>query len=198
MSAEIVNVLIVSAGLALLWLILRGLRSCTIDSTRQDLYALRDEVFDYAMDQRNSVTFDSEAYKIMRSMVHGAIRYTHRMTLLHFLLHGVVARGVHSKSQGEFNGKWRAALEQLHPIDQQRMQEFRSQKNFIVIKHAARISPIVMVVACYWYVQVWLYALLPKQEASANALAHEHTSKFAGRLGVDEDNYHLGGGMSLT
>ena len=192
MNAEILNILIVGASLALVWLTLRALRSYKIDATRQDLYRLRDELFDYALSDQNGLDFDSQSYNIMRSTIHGAIRYTHRSTMLHLALQARIIRKNKAESMVDFSSTWQSALEELPPIDQQRMEEFRNEKNFIVIKHAASISPITILVALFFYARLMIEKGFKNFEASFAHEAHQQTSRIAAGLSVDEDNFRLG------
>ncbi len=49
-----------------------------IDILRQRLFALRDELFDFAMD--GYVRFDDPAYQLLRDLLNGTIRYAHNLT----------------------------------------------------------------------------------------------------------------------
>jgi|GEM_PF-2941053 len=48
-----------------------------IDVTRQQLFELRDRIFDLATEER--LNRDSEAYRVLREMFNSAIRFTHRL-----------------------------------------------------------------------------------------------------------------------
>lgn len=54
------------------------------DYTRQELFTLRDELFDYAAD--GHISFDDEAYLTTRTMINGVIRFTHSVSLTNWLM----------------------------------------------------------------------------------------------------------------
>jgi len=49
-----------------------------LDSFRQDLYKIRDDLFLYAADGK--ISFDDPAYKLSRDYLNGAIRYAHKIS----------------------------------------------------------------------------------------------------------------------
>ena len=49
-----------------------------IDLFRQQMFALRDELFDYAADE--NIGFDSAAYTLLRDLMNGFIRFAHNLT----------------------------------------------------------------------------------------------------------------------
>jgi hypothetical protein len=49
-----------------------------VDHFRQQMFALRDELFDFALD--GNIRFDDPAYKLLRSLMNGLIRHAHNLT----------------------------------------------------------------------------------------------------------------------
>ena len=66
------------------WLYFFEYRPLVVAQTRQRLFRVRDELFQKAA--TGIVAFDSEAYRIIRRMLNGSIRFTHELTLLHAVL----------------------------------------------------------------------------------------------------------------
>src|ERR1035438_863123 len=52
--------------------------SVRIDSFRQNMFALRDELFDYA--SSGKISFSDPAYRLLRQSMNGFIRHAHRLT----------------------------------------------------------------------------------------------------------------------
>lgn len=50
-----------------------------VDKLRQDLFAIRDKLFDEALDGK--INFDDDAYKISRQLINGMIRFAHRLSI---------------------------------------------------------------------------------------------------------------------
>src|SRR5438876_10530845 len=49
-----------------------------MDLFRQQMFALRDELFDFALDEK--IKFDDPAYTLLRHLINGFIRYAHNLT----------------------------------------------------------------------------------------------------------------------
>ena len=54
-----------------------------VDFTRQQLFEIRDELFDYALD--GGVAFANPAYTQLRDLINGLIRFAHRLTVWRLL-----------------------------------------------------------------------------------------------------------------
>lgn len=64
------------------WFYLRA--DYEVDSFRQEMFRLRDEMFDYASD--GAISYDHPAYIQLRGLANGLIRFAHRMTLWRILV----------------------------------------------------------------------------------------------------------------
>jgi hypothetical protein len=73
--------IVVVFGLVLLFKILPEVR---LDSFRQKMFGIRDELFDYAAD--GNISFDHPAYVSLRRQMNGFIRYAHHMTAFRILM----------------------------------------------------------------------------------------------------------------
>jgi AcrR family transcriptional regulator len=63
----------------LVWLVFFAYQAYRVDKLRQDLFTIRDELFDAALDGKISV--DDQAYKVSRQMMNGMIRFAHRLSI---------------------------------------------------------------------------------------------------------------------
>jgi hypothetical protein len=86
-------VIALNAGLlvGLWWLWFVGYRDYLVDRTRQDLFRIRDDLFDRAA--AGEIGFDMEAYKVTRATLNGMIHYAHELSVLRVLLTALVAPG---------------------------------------------------------------------------------------------------------
>jgi len=76
---EIVSTAHLAIGLFSLWfLYFFGWREHRIDAYRQGVFAVRDELFDFAAS--GAIRFDDPAYTTLRDLSNGLIRYAHRLT----------------------------------------------------------------------------------------------------------------------
>ncbi|MHB1512883.1 MAG: hypothetical protein ACYCTF_12740 [Acidiferrobacter sp.] len=89
------DLLVIVLNIALLvglwWLWFVGYRDYLVDRTRQDLFRLRDRLFDRAA--AGEIGFDVEAYKVTRATLNGMIHYAHELSVLRVLLTALIAPG---------------------------------------------------------------------------------------------------------
>lgn len=82
------DLLVIALNMALLvglwWLWFVGYRNYLVDRTRQDLFRIRDDLFDRA--KAGEIGFDAEAYKVTRATLNGMIHYTHELSAIRLLL----------------------------------------------------------------------------------------------------------------
>ena len=73
-----------SISLGLLWLLFAFFyRSYRVDYVREKLFTLRDELFSLA-ESGEGISFQDDAYIMLRSRINSTIRYAHRMTAVDF------------------------------------------------------------------------------------------------------------------
>ena len=81
---EIISAAHISIGLFALWLLyFFGWRGHRVDSFRQHIFAVRDDLFDYAAS--GAIRFDDPAYMTLRSIANGTIRFAHQLTFTRVL-----------------------------------------------------------------------------------------------------------------
>jgi hypothetical protein len=117
--------------LAITWLVFYADYHC--DSFRQKMFALRDELFDYA--ESGNLSFDHPAYVELRSLMNGMIRFAHRLTLGQLLVMMLSTR----KSTGGTNDFAARLAESLKPIKsgqvRNQMRRFHERATVLMVKH---------------------------------------------------------------
>ncbi len=89
-------------------------RDYRLDKVRQSLFALRDELFDLALDER--IAFDDPAYKMLRDTINGMIQFGHRYGLCDVVLFDLFGRTQIAQDMAtEYRQHWNAAIDQLTP-----------------------------------------------------------------------------------
>lgn len=83
-DAQLVTILTTWVSLFLLIVVLRLWSSLRLDRFRQSMFALRDEVFDYAAAE--NISFNDPAYRLLRKSMNGFIRYAHQLTFFRISL----------------------------------------------------------------------------------------------------------------
>ena len=104
-----------------------------VDIFRQEMFQLRDELFDFAM--QGEVGFDDPAYTLLRQLMNGFIRYAHNLTPFRvFFSFFLRRRTLPGPSAEDWNVSWKAALEKIPDRDKRnRMEAFHSRTTSLVI-----------------------------------------------------------------
>jgi hypothetical protein len=115
-----------------------------LDSFRQDMFAVRDELFDFAAE--GNIAFDHPAYVLLRRQMNGFIRYAHQLTVFRILMtaaiHGVLA----SPEPKDWRKEWAHAMEST-PSEyvKTRLYEFHKRAMILAFKRLIIGSPILWV-----------------------------------------------------
>src|SRR6266436_8516805 len=82
---EIVSALHFATGLFAMWVLyFICLREYKVDAFRQKLFAVRDELFDYA--RSGKIAFDDPGYTTLRNLMNALLRFTHRLTFARMIV----------------------------------------------------------------------------------------------------------------
>ena len=116
------------AGVAMLAAMVRLLHQQSVDSVRSELFALRDEMFLYAVDHQ---LLENEAYRDLRAQMNGFIRYAHEFTAMRVVGHLIVCDlfKVPTKS------RWPHLAERIKALgqdDRVRMEKFYEDQRLII------------------------------------------------------------------
>lgn len=127
-----------------IWLLLFWLyRDYCVDKFRQEMFALRDELFD--LGRAGTVSYSHPAYGLLRSTMNGFIRFGHRFTLLHALAITLIARErVDEKAEDSFPARWEKSTRDLSPEALEVLRRYRMRMHVLVLKHVLRSSPILV------------------------------------------------------
>lgn len=135
----------ISSGISILGLIILIFwlyRNYRIDTFRQQMFALRDEVFDYV--EESGVGFETRAYGVLRTTMNGYIRFAHRISLLHLLLFAVVTRHEIDPDSRSFEAIWTEATNAVPKQIAEKLDAYRERLNMLVVKHLVLNSPVLV------------------------------------------------------
>ena len=108
-----------------------------IDKTRQELFAIRDELFDYAAD--GNISFNHSAYGLLRITMNGMVRFTHKINLL-----GLVAISLSfysSRVPGNFRQKFEEEVNTIESMEaRKKLKEFHLRMNMVIVDHLIKSS----------------------------------------------------------
>lgn len=130
---ELLNAIILFGSLAALVYMFGFLfRKYHIDAFRQRIFAIRDELFDYAA--AGNISFDDPAYKMLRNLMNGYIRFGHRLSLLHiFIVMGLMFRSRHSSDLKHFEHQFTYSLAALTPETRDALTMYRERAEMNVL-----------------------------------------------------------------
>lgn len=113
-----------------------------VDSFRQKMFHLRDDLFDEA--RKNNLPFDSDAYGILRSTINGAIRFGHKLSLWQMITFLLLVK-VDSKSiEKPFSERLDSSLKGLSQEQAKIIRNYHEALNFLRVEHMLLSSPIVL------------------------------------------------------
>ena len=152
----------------LLWLMWLGWKDLFRDQARQRLFAIRDELLLAAV--KGEVPMSSDAHKLMRSMLNGAIRYMDRLTLFGVLKARHVLQ--HSDMEDHFNVAMRAAMDRLENDSEKKIiAKALEQVNEVLQEYLVRSNLIISTIS---YLALVLYLMhIPVKRASSWVLSKQ-------------------------
>ncbi len=92
-------------------LLLKYWSDARLDAFRQEMFTVRDELFDYAASGK--IAFDSSAYRLLRQMMNGYIRYGHQLTFFRINLTMIRIKLVGEVPVQDWSVKWDKALKNI-------------------------------------------------------------------------------------
>lgn len=143
MSKELVFT-IISSLLTLIGIgyLLTRYRALFMEAFRQDLFELRDEVFDFAKDGR--IPFSHPSYALLRLTINGYIRFAHERTLWH----GLVFTSMLSKEDKQyfdtkvsFKVRWAEATKGLDEDVKEQLTIYRDRMDSVAMRYFVLSAP---------------------------------------------------------
>jgi hypothetical protein len=121
-----------------------------LDAFRQELFAVRDELFDYAASGR--ISFQHPAYRLLRQSMNGFIRYAHRISVFQITMTLFMWK-VTQPGEPEYSWtkRWENALASIEDEEiTKQLKEFHTRVAVIVAERIVLGSPlfIALLVIC--------------------------------------------------
>lgn len=82
-----------------------------LDAFRQEMFIMRDELFDYAA--AGNISFDDPAYRLLRRSMNGFIRYAHQLTFFRISMTMVELKLARKTSESKWTEEWRNSLQKV-------------------------------------------------------------------------------------
>lgn len=105
-----------------------------LDCFRQNIFSVRDELFDYAA--AGNISFDDPAYILLRRQMNGMIRYGHQLTLFRVLVTWVMREISGENQKFVWHDSWEKALENVKSGDvRHQLKCFHNRSATVATKH---------------------------------------------------------------
>jgi len=115
-----------------------------LDELRQQLFAVRDEMFDYAA--AGNISFDDPAYVLLRTQMNGFIRFGHQITLFRLLMSACARRVSGTQLLPTWTNQWLQSIDKISDSTVRRdMIRFHERAASIVAKHLIKGSVVLLV-----------------------------------------------------
>jgi len=123
-----------------LWVILFWLYpDYRVDAFREDMFALRDELFEYAAG--GGIQFDDPLYVLLRNTMNGFIRVGHKLSLGHLVVFLWWTNGAKSY-RPKFAEIWESRIKHVSCQQRESLVGIRDRMNVLVTKHMVFNSPL--------------------------------------------------------
>lgn len=156
-TVNVNEIVIVSFGLVAIWYLYFWLyKDYAIDCFRQNVFELRDKLFDEA--SMGLVDFNHPAYCLLRRTMNGTIRYSHKISFVQMVFVSFLFKKQELESHNvSFEKKFENAISNLEDEAKERLSEYRKELINITFHHIIRESPI----AFFFIVLILIFLSIP-------------------------------------
>lgn len=161
-----IPILIIGICVLFLWWFFHEIQmDFCVDLTRQRLFKIRDELFDYAAD--GNVSFDSKAYGLCRKTINGMIRFCHDLHWIRIAIMGISL--YFQKDLDKQYQKYIANRENAHndldPETREKIDQIYRQMHRVVIIHLVHTSLLLLTLT---YLAYWIARIISRTEELVN------------------------------
>jgi len=118
--------------------------SYRLDSFRQQMFMLRDELFDYAA--AGNIDFNDPAYRLLRQSMNGLIRYAHQLTFFRLCCTFEMWRNAEEELPVRWSASWEKALKNIKNTEaQNKLNEFHVRSLMLAVERIVTGSPVLIV-----------------------------------------------------
>lgn len=124
--------------------LLRMIQVQRLDHFRQQMFSLRDELFDFAMD--GGISFEDPAYVLLRAQMNAFIRYGHHLTVFRLVMTFVAGEISGTINRRPWNEQWKEAVDNVSREQTQAvLQDFHLRSTMTAAKYILVGSPVLWV-----------------------------------------------------
>ena len=127
-----------------------------LDIFRQQMFALRDEVFDFAAD--GHIAFDNSAYKLLRGLMNRTIRYAHNLTPYRTAMAVLRWKCTSSYPTNEWSVAWERALKKIEDAETRRQLEwFHSRATMLIVSQLVLSPGLLLIISPFLIIGIVIY-----------------------------------------
>ncbi|NOX27850.1 MAG: hypothetical protein GXP21_06655 [Gammaproteobacteria bacterium] len=153
MNAELMSILSLLSILGIVVVLFWLYPDYLLDKLRQDLFSLRDDLFDQAVE--NNIPFDHDAYGMLRSTMNGVIRYSHRISFLHMVAFLLVDKTYEQIDEETFDQRLERKISNLDADQREIIRNVFFSMNVTLVKHFIMTPPFIMLAP----ILGWVYGM---------------------------------------
>jgi hypothetical protein len=123
-----------------------------LDSFRQNVFIVRDELFDYAAD--GYISFDHPAYILLRRQMNGLIRYGHHLTVFRGLMTIAIHKISGAPTRTSWYDAWQKSLGTIEDDSvRQQLERFHRRGMVLAISRLISGSPLLLAMTAIFLVE---------------------------------------------
>ncbi len=115
-------------------------RDYRLDLLRQQMFSLRDQLFDEAV--KGQISFEHPAYRMLRTTMNGVVRFAHRINLFHTIALILILRKQQGQLPPSFSDRFKHHLEDLTEQQKDLVNKYLLSMNLLIASHIVRSSPV--------------------------------------------------------
>ncbi|OFW25387.1 MAG: hypothetical protein A3H27_14825 [Acidobacteria bacterium RIFCSPLOWO2_02_FULL_59_13] len=175
-----------TALIALLIVLLWLWPAARLDKFRQEMFAIRDELFDYAASGK--IRFNDPGYRLLRQIMNGFIRYGHQLTFFRVCMTILMWQTSEDKPKLEWTEKWTGALKSINDEQVRNdLRDFHSRALFVVTERLIFGSPVLFTLGLLGFVVSVFHAGWKSLRSTISKAMTETTSRIIDPRLLDEE-----------
>lgn len=135
--SELTDGLYLAIGALALLTLARLYRDYRHDKVRDDLFTLRDQLFDYAVDND---LLEHPGYRKLRDIMNAMIRFAHKISITRLVLSMALDRFIPKSERRHPFDEWMSDVQNLPPHLRDKLVNFHIEAGLIIIKYAIENS----------------------------------------------------------
>lgn len=175
-----------TALISVLALLLWFLPIARLDRFRQDLFEIRDELFDYAAS--GNIGFDDPAYRLLRQLMNGFIRYAHQITFFRIVVTSIMWMTFEGKPKSEWADKLEGALKCVKNEQVRKdLNEFHNRVCSLVSRRIVTGSPFLLAVVILGTIVALCHVGLKSLKSTIGIVAAKTTFRVIDARSLEEE-----------